>query len=118
MDAKLHVDGDGLKGFDFLRSGIAVAGHLGLEFAVAGGIDVGEGRAGGDESLRIGDALGGAEDFEELIALAADATEETEFLEDQRPGNQGEEEQDAENGTGDPAGLRENVKDIADVKCG
>ena len=115
---QLHADGNGLQGLEFLRSGIAGAGHLGLEFAIAGGVDVGEGRAGGDESLRIGDALGGAEDFEELIALAADAAEEAEFLEDERPGDQGEEEQDAENSASDPTGLRENVEDIADVECG
>ena len=89
-----------------------------MEFTIAGRVNVGEGRAGGDESLRIGYAFGGAEDFEELIALAADATEESELLEDQRPGDEGEEEQDAENRTSHPTGLLENVEDIADVECG
>jgi hypothetical protein len=73
----LHADGDRLKRFEFGGRGIAGAGELGLKFAIAGSVDVGEGRAGRDESLRIGDALGGAKDFEELVALATDASEET-----------------------------------------
>jgi hypothetical protein len=81
-----------------------------LEFAVAGGVDVGEGGAGGDESLGIGDAFGGAEDLEELVALAAKAAEETEFLEDEGPGDEREEEENRENDTRDPTGLRKNVK--------
>jgi len=64
-----------LHGFELGGRGIARAGDLGLEFAIAGGVDVGEGRAGGDESLGIGDALCGAEDFQELIALAANTAE-------------------------------------------
>jgi hypothetical protein len=75
--SELHADGDRLKRFEFGGRRIAGAGKLGLEFAIACGVDVGEGRAGGDESLRIGDALGGAKDFEELVALAADASENT-----------------------------------------
>lgn len=58
---------------------------MGLEFTIAGSVDVGEGRAGGDEALRVGDAFGGAEDFEELVALATDAPEEPDFLEDEGP---------------------------------
>jgi hypothetical protein len=73
----LHADGDRLKRFEFGGRGIAGTSELGLEFAIAGSVDVGEGRAGRDESLRIGDALGGAKDFEELVALATDASEET-----------------------------------------
>jgi len=79
---ELHADGYGRHGFEFGGRGIAGAGDLGLEFAVAGGVDVGEGRAGGDESLRIGDAFGGVEDFEELIALPANAAEHAGLLED------------------------------------
>ena len=78
--SELHADGDGLHGFEFDGRGIACAGDLRLQFAIAGGVDVGEGRAGGDESLRIGDAFGGAEDFQELIALAANAAEEAGLL--------------------------------------
>jgi len=76
-----------LHGFEFGGRGIAGAGDLGLEFAIAGGVDVGEGRAGGDESLRVGDAFCGAEDFQELIALAANAAEEAALLEDECPGD-------------------------------
>jgi hypothetical protein len=41
--------------------------------------------------LRVGDPLGGPEDFEKLVALPRDPSKETEFLENERPGNQGEE---------------------------
>jgi hypothetical protein len=85
---ELHTDGDGLERLQFGRRRIAGAAELGLKFAIAGGVDVGEGRAGGHESLRIGDAFGGTKDFEELVALAADASEKARFLENEGPGNQ------------------------------
>jgi hypothetical protein len=103
-----------LHGFEFGGRGIAGAGDLGLEFAIAGGVDVGEGRAGGDESLRIGDAFCGAEDFEELIALAADAAEEATLLENQSPGDERSKQQNGEDAASDQACLRENIKDVAD----
>jgi len=103
-----------LHGFEFGGRGIAGAGDLGLEFAIAGGVDVGEGRAGGDESLRIGDAFCGAEDFQELVALAANTAEEARLLEDERPGDEGREEKNAEDSTSNPAGLLENIEDVAD----
>ncbi len=81
-----------MHGFEFDGSGIAGAGDLRLGFAITGGVCVGEGRAGGDETLRVGDAFGGAEDFQELIALAANAAEEAGLLEDERPGNERGEE--------------------------
>jgi hypothetical protein len=56
---KLHGNGDGLHGLESWRRGRSGGADLGLQFAVAGGIYVGEGRAGGDESLGIGDTLGG-----------------------------------------------------------
>lgn len=90
---KLHIDGDGLHAFKFgWRGRGAGGGELGLEFPVAGSVDIGERRASRDESLGIGNAFGGAKDFEELIALAANAAEEAEFLENHRPGDQGEEQ--------------------------
>ena len=111
---KLHGNGDGLQGFQFCWAGIGGGADLGLEFAVAGGVDVGEGRAGADESLRIGDTLGGSKNFEELIAGTIDAAEEAELLEDESPGDQGEEEQEDEDATSDQASLGENIKDVAD----
>lgn len=101
-----------------MRRGIAGTGNLRLEFAVAGGVDVGKRRARGDEALRIGDALGGAEESEKLIALAADTAEDAELLEDERPGDQREEEKQQEDETSDPAGLRENIEDVADEDGG
>ncbi len=115
---KLHADGNGLKRFHLLRRGIAGAGHLRLKFAIAGGVDIGKGRTGGDESLRIGDALGGTEDLEELVALAADAAEETEFLEDKGPRDERKEQENGEDNARDPTRLRQNVKNITDEECG
>jgi len=103
-----------LHGFEFGGRRIAGAGDLGLELAIAGGVDVGERRAGGDESLRIGDAFCGAEDFQELIALTANAAEEAGLLEYQRPGDERGEEKNDEDSASDPAGLRDNIKDVAD----
>ena len=115
---ELHTDGDGLEGFQFGRRGIAGAAELGLKLTIARGIDVGEGRASGDESLRIGDAFGSAKDFEELIALAADTSEESRFLENEGPRDQGGKKKKAENAACNPAGLRENIKDVADDDVG
>lgn len=89
-----------------------------MEFAVAGGVDVGKGRAHGDETLRVGDAFGGAEESEELVALAADTSEDAELLENERPGDQRKEEKQQEDETSDPAGLRENIEDVADEDGG
>ena len=66
--------------------------------------------------MRIGDAFCGAEDFQELIALAANPAEEAGLLENERPGDERGEEQNAEDAAGDPAGLRENIEDVADEK--
>jgi hypothetical protein len=117
--SKLHADDDGLNTFNFgWSSGGAGGSELALELAIAGGVDVGEGRAGRDEALGVGYTLGGAKNFEELVGFAADAAKEAEFLEDHRPGDQREEEKKEKDGTGDPAGLRENVKDVADENGG
>lgn len=115
---ELHADGDRLNAFHFLRGGRAGIGDLALQFAVAGGIDVGKWRAGGDESLRIGDAFGGAKDFEELVALASDASEEAQLLEDERPRDEREEQKKAKNAASDPSGLLKNVEDVTDVERG
>jgi len=84
--SELHADGDGLEGLEFRRRRVG-AGELGLKFAIAGGVNVGEGRADRDDALGIRACFGGAEDFEELVALAGDAAEETELLENERPGD-------------------------------
>jgi hypothetical protein len=115
---ELHADGDGLERLQFDRRGIAGTAELGLKFAIAGGVDVGEGRAGGHESLRIGDAFGGTKDLEELVALATDASEKARFLENEGPGNQRCKKKKAENEASDPAGLRENIEDVADDDIG
>jgi hypothetical protein len=117
--SKLHADDDGLNAFNFCGgSGGAGGSELALEFAITGSVDVGERRAGGDESLGVGYSLGGAENFEKLVGLATDAAEEAELLEDHGPGDQGKEKKKEKDGAGDPAGLRENVKDVADKNGG
>ncbi len=116
--SELHGDGDGRQALQFLRRGIAGAGNLRLQFAVAGRVDVGKRRPRGDEALRIGHALGGAENSEELAAFAADASKNAELLENERPGNQREEEKHQEDGASDPAGLRKNVENVADENGG
>jgi len=115
---ELHGDSDGLEALQLLRNGISGAGDLRLEFAVAGGVDIGKGRARGDEALRIGDAFSGAENSEELVAFAADASEDAELLENERPGDQREEQKQHEDETSDPAGLREKIEDVADEDGG
>jgi hypothetical protein len=114
----LHGDGDGPEAFQLLWRGIAGAGDLGLEFAIAGSIDVGERGAYVDEALWVGDAFGGAEEFEELVTLAADASKDAELLENERPGDEREEEKYSEDETSDPACLSENIEDVADENGG
>ncbi len=53
-----------------------------------------------------------------MVALVADAPEDAEFLENERPGDEGEEEKYSEDDTSDPAGLRENIEDVADENGG
>lgn len=55
---------------------ITFAGELRLELPIASSINIGKGRAGGDNALRVGDALGGAEDSQELVALTANPAED------------------------------------------
>jgi hypothetical protein len=115
---ELHADGHRLNAFHFLWGGRAGIGDLALQFAVAGSVDVGEGRAGGDESLRIGDAFGGAKDSEELVALASDASEKAKLLKDKRPRDEREEQKKAKNAASDPSGLLNDVEDVTDVERG
>jgi len=106
---ELHGDGHGLKALHFLRRRIASACDLRLEFAITSGVDIGKGRARGDKALRIGNALGGTEKFEEMVALTADASKDAELLENKGPGDQGKKQKQHEDGTSYPAGLRENI---------
>jgi hypothetical protein len=89
-----------------------------LEFTVASRVDVGKRRAGRHQALRVGEALGSTKYFEELVTSAVNAPEQSRFLKNEGPRDQGEEEQDAENATCNPASLRKNVKDIADEDGG
>src|SRR5208337_2732109 len=81
--SELHGHGDGRQALQLLRRRIAGAGNLRLEFAVASGVNVGKGRARGDQALRIGDAFGGPENSEKLGAFAADTSEDAELLENE-----------------------------------
>ena len=111
---ELHVDGDGLEAFHFAGGlGIASAG-LTEQFAIAGGIDRGKRRAGGSDGLRIGDAAGGAEDAEKLVTLPTNAAEKTNFLENHRPGNNGENAQQYQNAAGYRSGLCKDAAQVGD----
>ena len=83
------------------------------KFAIARGIDGRKRRACGSKRLRVGYALGGAKDPEELIALTADTAEETELLKDHRPGDNGKYSEQEQNAAGDPARLSKNVTEIS-----
>lgn len=91
---------------------------LTLQFAIGRRINVGEGRTGGHERLRVGDTARGAENAQELIALAPDAAEHTPFLQNDGPGNDGKEEQQTENAASNQAGLREDISDVGDKNRG
>ena len=111
---ELHIYGDGLQALEAWRllgagSGIT---HLILQFAISGGVNGGEGRAGGREGLRIRDAAGGSEDAEELIALPADTAEQAELLQDQAPRDDGEEQKQRENAASDHAGFLKNAAEV------
>ena len=56
--------------------------------------------------------MSGAEDAEKLVAFALDAAEETKFLKNHGPGDDGEDQEKRENSTGDPSGLFENAADV------
>lgn len=88
--------------------------QLVLQLAEAGSVHGGEGRTGGGQSLRIGDAAGGTEDAEKLVALATDAAEEAQLLKNHAPGDDRENQQDDENHAGDPARLAQDVAKVGD----
>src|SRR5271168_2188430 len=94
---------------------IAGAGpDLTLEFAKARGVHGGKWRTGRGQRLRIGHATRSAEDAQELIALAGDASEEAEFLKNHGPGNYRKNQQEDENHAGHPARLAKNISQIGD----
>ena len=69
-------------------------------------------RASGGERLRIGDAARGAKDTQELVALAANASEQTELLKNHGPGNNGKKKKQSQNTARDPTGVGENASQI------
>jgi hypothetical protein len=110
----LHAYRDGLEALQF-SSWLRIAGaDLAQELAIACGIDGCEGRARRGKCLRIGYALGGAKDAEELVALTADTAKEAELLKDHRPGDDGENPEQEQDATGNPARLCKNVTEIGD----
>ena len=110
----MHIYSDGREAFQSAASTRirGVGRNLALEFAITKCIYRGVGRAGLRQGLGIGDSVRGAEDAEELVAFAFDAAEETQFLEDHSPRDDGEDQEKRENSTGDPSGLFENAADV------
>src|SRR6266436_7230982 len=109
----LHVGGNRLETLEFWRMRIGgLAADLALQFAKAGGVDGGKRRTRGGQRLRIGNTARGAEDAKELIALAADAAEQAELLQDHGPGDDGEKKKQYEHAAGDPASVGENAAEV------
>jgi hypothetical protein len=54
--------------------------------------------------------------LQEALGAAGDLREEAQFLEDQRPGKKGEDEQDAQYDTRNPAGLQKKAAQLARQK--
>lgn len=114
---ELHVYGDRRKAFQFAGR-MRIAGRdLRLQFAVTGCVNVRKRRAGGGQRLRVGNAACCAEDAEKLAAIATDAAEQAQFLENQRPGDHRKDGQQRENAASHPAGLRKNVPDVCSENC-
>ena len=63
--------------------------------------------------MRIGNSPSGAENAKELIALPADAAKHSQLLKNHGPGDNGEEQEDAENNARDQSRLGENAGDIS-----
>ena len=89
-----------------------------MKFAITEGVDGGIWGAGLRQGLRIGDSVSSAEDAEKLVAFALDAAEETNFLENHSPRDDGEDQEKRENSTGDPSGLFENAADVGQEERG
>jgi len=87
---------------------------LTLQLAIASRIDGRERGACGGQRLRVRNAARGAEDAKKLIALPANAAEDSQLLENHRPGNDGEHQEERQNSARDPAGLFENLEEIGD----
>ena len=104
---------DGLQALELDRMRISGAcADLTLQLAIAGSEHGGKGGTRACQSLRIGDAARGAEDAQELVALAADAAKHAELLKDHGPGNDGKKEKKRENSPGNPTGLRKKILQI------
>jgi hypothetical protein len=76
-----------------------------------------QGRAGGCKRLRIGDTTSGAEDAQELIALAAKPAKQAEFLQDHSPGDYGEEKKQPQDDAGNQTRLFKNATKVGGKGC-
>jgi hypothetical protein len=115
---KLHVDCDSAEALQPGRLWISrMSAHLKLEFAITSGVDVGEGRTGSGERLRIGNAARCAVDTEELIALTTEAAKQAEFLKNHPPGDDREEKKQSQDAAGNPTGLFKNAAEVDGEGC-
>ena len=112
---QLHANRYSLQAFELGRMRITgAAADLALQFAIAGRIDGGERGARGSQRLRVRNASRGAENAKKLVALPANAAEDSQFLENHRPGNNGKHQEKRQNSARDPARLLENLEEIGD----
>lgn len=86
-----------------------LAANLALQFAITGSVNRCEWGAGGSQHLWVGDATGGAENAQELIALVAYTAEHTKLLEDHSPRYNGENQKQREHAARDPPGIGQNA---------
>src|SRR5437016_5263999 len=111
--SELHADGDGLQTFQFGRVWIPRGtADLALQLAIARRIDRRKRGASRCQSLRVRYPPRGAKNAQELVTLAADASEEAKLLENHAPRDDGKHEKQEQNAAGDPASLRKNISDV------
>jgi hypothetical protein len=56
--------------------------------------------------------VGGAENSKKLVALPANSAEETKFLKNHAPGDDGKQQENRDNSAGDPTRLLENISEV------
>src|SRR6266481_4065784 len=90
---QLHVDGNCAYAFKCRRMWITGSrADLALQFAITGGVNVGERRTCGRKRLRIGHTARSPKNAQELVALPVDAAEQAEFLQNHSPRDDGKKE--------------------------
>jgi hypothetical protein len=67
--------------------------------------------------LRIGHTARSPENTQKLVALPVDAAEQTEFLQNHSPGDDGKKEKQCQYGAGNPTGLFKDAAEVSGKRC-